>query len=278
MSYFTETSGGRLQLDKGAAFCGMLSNKLPPRHLPFTDLIDGFDEQLRRLNPAVTSGSLANAHGDWYEWLLALEGWNYHIAARTRLLPLQIPNASQFDRAKLYQPALFAIIDQLRTKVNASASVSLVTSNPDFVLIDTASIELPPRFAEQIGHLTEESIDRLDNAYRELIGKCGFAAIAGYASVKMSLRPDRRLQIAHEGSLVKAVHAHMQTKLKPGKPIDLKYYAVSTKVGEADQRALRTVATHSIATPDREPEAAVDAVYEVNSLNDTTELFAAILR
>ncbi|WP_372807211.1 Cfr10I/Bse634I family restriction endonuclease [Pontiella sp.] len=278
MSYFSETSGGRLQLDKGAAFCGMLSNKLPPRHVPFTELIDGFDAQLRALYPAVTSGSLANAHGDWYEWLLALEGWNYHIAARTRLLPLQIPNVSQFDRARLYQPEPFAIIEQLRTKVKTSAAVSLVTSNPDFVLINARAIDLPPWFGEQIGHLTEESLALLDNAYRELIGRCGLEAIAGYASVKLSLRPDRRLQIAHEGSLTKAVHAHLQTKLKPGTPVDLKYYAVSTKLGDADRRALRTVATHSIASPDHEPEAAVDAVYEVNSLNEATEFFAAILR
>ncbi|WP_373695840.1 Cfr10I/Bse634I family restriction endonuclease [Brunnivagina elsteri] len=39
------------------------------------------------------------------------------------------------------------------------------------------------------------------------MGKCNLKDIIGYASIKTSLRPDRRLQIPHEGSLMKAIYA-----------------------------------------------------------------------
>ncbi|PAX47071.1 Cfr10I/Bse634I family restriction endonuclease, partial [Brunnivagina elsteri] len=56
------------------------------------------------------------------------------------------------------------------------------------------------------------------------------------------------------------------------------YYAISTKVGEADRKALRTVATHSIANIDSQPQAAVDSVHSVNSLAEAIVVFDEILK
>src|SRR5262249_37999320 len=88
-----------------------------------------------------------------------------------------------------------------------------------------------------------------------------------YASVKASLRPDRRLQMPHEGSLMKALYMHLQTRLWMLSPARLKYYGIATAVTDADRQALRTVSTPSIVSVQIIPEPAVDDVYEVDSFN-----------
>jgi hypothetical protein len=275
-SYFVENSG-HYQLDKGAAFCGALSGRSLSGDMLFTEFISELDDLLRCENPTVTTGALSNAHGDWYEWLLALAGWNYHLENQTRFVPLLLPNVSQFDVSALYVSDLKEFIDDLRRKVELASSVNFTTSNPDFVLIDTAEIGLPSVHCGQLFEITPESLGVLNSAYRDLIGKCDFGAIGGYISVKTSLRPDRRLQLAHEGSLMKALYVHMQTRQWIFNPPGLKYYAVSTEVGPADEKALKTVATHSITSVHSAPEAAVDGVFKVNSLAEASAFFGQIL-
>ena len=65
---------------------------------------------------------------------------------------------------------------------------------------------------------------------------------------------------------MKALYVHLQTRQWILKPNGLKYYAMATVVGPKDRDALKTVATHSITTVHSLPQAAVDEVYEVNSL------------
>jgi hypothetical protein len=57
----------------------------------------------------------------------------------------------------------------------------------------------------------------------------------------------------------------------------LKYFAIATKVGNPDRVALKTVATHSITTVHSVPQAAVDEVFEVNSLQEAQVAFSRIL-
>ena len=107
--------------------------------------------------------------------------------------------------------------------------------------------------------------------------KCNFEQLVGYISVKTSLRPDRRLQLAHEGSLMKALYVHLQTREWIIEPAGLKYYAISRKVSNADRKALKTVATHSITTVQSKPQSAVDEVFEINSLQDISVLMNDII-
>jgi hypothetical protein len=96
-------------------------------------------------------------------------------------------------------------------------------------------------------------------------------------SVKTSFRPDRRLQIPHEGSLMKALYAHLVTREWELTPRGLKYYAVACSVGEPDRRALKTVATHSITTVTNLPQAAVDEVFCVNNKEELRNLLDTTL-
>ena len=76
---------------------------------------------------------------------------------------------------------------------------------------------------------------------------------------------------------MKAIYTHMQTREWILNPKGLKYYAISTKVGSSDRNALKTVATHSITTVQSIPQAAVDEVFEINSLQQAEAVFAQIL-
>ena len=113
--------------------------------------------------------------------------------------------------------------------------------------------------------MTEDTIEFIDNLFRKFVKTCDFEDIIGYMATKTSLRPDRRLQIVHEGSLTKAMYVHLQTRLWIDKPRSIKYFGASLRLNDKDKRALKTVATHSITTILSEPDRAVDECFELNS-------------
>ncbi|MCK5013669.1 MAG: Cfr10I/Bse634I family restriction endonuclease, partial [Candidatus Omnitrophica bacterium] len=174
-------------------------------------------------------------------------------------------------------PELFEYIVDLRQKVKSSASVQLISSNPDFVIIDPKKIKIPKELNRSITKLDKKIIHQIDTAYEFFTSKCGFEDIVGYISCKTSLRPDRRLQIPHEGSLMKAIYTHLQTRQWVIKPKGLKYYAITAEVKDADRKALKTVATHSITTVFDKPQAAVDELFKVDSFKDCESVFDTIL-
>lgn len=276
MSYVTTLSGGKPQLDKSKAFCTLLENRLPDHSRLFTELIGDFDTAITRRYP-VSQGSLNNAHGDWYEWLMALAAWNYYAINRESCLSLLMPNITRFDVVRLYTDDLYDLVTDLRRKVESAASVRLITSNPDFVIIDPAGLEIPEIFSIPIRELNEDAICQIQHAYEHFIGRCSFENIRGFSSIKFTLRPDRRLQIPHEGSLMKAIYTHLQTRKWIISPKGLKYYAICSDATDADFEALKTVATHSITTVHSMPQAAVDEVFVVNSLNEANTVFEKIL-
>lgn len=244
--------------------------------------IDKIDDQvmLKRKSSKSVSGGLNNAHGDWYEWILAILGWNYRIENKVAYIPLMLPNVRSLDIADLYVDELKDLISDLRYKVKKASSVSLVTSNPDFILIDVGKIEDKiPQFNQKIdiNDFAENTLVGLIESYKRIFGLCGFETIAGYLSVKFTLRPDRRLQIPHEGSLYKAIYKHLQTRKWILSPTGLRYYAASSEVKPTDAKALKTVATHSITTVSDKPESAVDEVFQVNSLEEANQMFSVIL-
>jgi hypothetical protein len=144
-------------------------------------------------------------------------------------------------------------------------------------VINLNGIELDDSLNTPIAEFTEDTINKLQETYRYFIGKCLFNNIVAYLSVKASFRPDRRLQIPHEGSLMKATYIHLQTREWVINPRGLKYYAAASKVGRADRNALKTVATHSITNVQSLPQAAVDEVFEINTVEQAHAAFSEIL-
>jgi len=262
---------------KARSFCKLLHNKLPEEDKSFTELIYEFDTKIKGKHPNITREALSNAHGDWYEWLLAISAWNYFSENSKSYLAITLPNIRRLDVSSLYINELYNQIKDLREKIKKATSVNLVTSNPDFVILDPKKINLNRSNYGIVTRVDEEVIDRLNSAYLSFVDKCGFEGIVGYLSSKLSFRPDRRLQIAHEGSLIKALYIHLQTRQWIISPKGLKYYAAAAKVKNSDREALKTVATHSITTVHDIPSAAVDEVFKIDSITEAYEVYNDIL-
>lgn len=278
MTFIRVLSTGRSQVIKDAAFCELLSNQLPADTIPINKLFLAFDKEIFKNNITVTKSALSNVHGDWYEWLIALAAWNYCAKHKKANFILLTPNVSKFDISRLYKDKLYDFIKDLREKVLKSSSVKLITSNPDFVIINRTLVDATIGEVNKITVFDENTIKKIASIFKEFSGKCDFEDIIGYVAVKTSFRPDRRLQIAHEGSLMKAIYTHLQTREWIIQPKGLKYYAMTTKVGTPDRIALKTVATHSITTVQSIPQTAVDELFEVNFLKDAQAAFSQILK
>lgn len=263
---------GKPQIKPKEALSEMLNNKIPDATKNLSELFEEFDENIKGINSDIKGGALNKVHGDWYEWLLGIEFWNYRIRNQRNYLILNLPNVSQFDCSRLYIEKLAGFIDSLKENVLEASEVELISSNPDFVIIDTSQMELDARFSEEITEITPDVINMLVTVYEDFENKCDFNQLIGYVSVKTSLRPDRRLQLAHEGSLMKALYVHLQTREWIIEPEGLKYYAISRAVNNADRRALKTVATHSITTVQSKPQSAVDDIFQINRLEDIKQM------
>ncbi len=277
MTYTIRKDAGKYQIDKKAAFCELLSRKLPLNAKKITELLDDFDRKVREDFPGTTQNALNNCHGDWYEWIIAICAWNLYARSNSKTLVLKTPNITKFDVSRFYIDRFYDLIADLRKKVSETTSVQLITSNPDFVIINPAGLKVPLNLKKPIEEITPEVLVMIDDAYKAFTGICSIENVIGYISAKTSFRPDRRLQIPHEGSLMKALYAHIATREWNRNLKGLKYYAIATEVKPPDEKALRTLATHSIVNVQTTPEAAVDAVFSANSLNDLERAFGRIL-
>lgn len=276
MSYIRILKNGKPQVIKDQAFCDLLNNNIPEFDKSYSLLFDNMDSRVYK-EARVTKSAMSNVHGDWYEWLLAISAWNYCAKNTDANLVLLMPNISQFDVASLYTQRLHDLIVDLRNKVEAASDVKLITSNPDFVIIDRNLVNEVIGKVELISSIRPTDLAKLNSYYKSFENLCEYEDIIGYIAAKKSLRPDRRLQIPHEGSLMKAIYKHLQTREWIINPIGLKYYAFTSSVTQSDVNALRTVATHSITTVSSLPEPAVDGVYEVDSTFQAFDAFRKIL-
>lgn len=229
---------------------------------------------VRNEHNSVEASAISNVRGNWYEWILALGAREFNMLHMNSNCLLPLPNISSFDCSRLYVDRLHGYIQDLRSKVLSTSGVSLVTSNPDFVIIDRS---LCDRFLVFSGSGNEESLLEIDRSYQNLVGKCELDKIIGFVSSKTSLRPDRRLQIAHEGSLMKALYRHLITRDWIIDASGICYYALTLSATDADRRALKTVATHSIADVGSKPQAAVDDLFCISSGYDLAEVLGRVL-
>lgn len=255
---------GKAVVDTKVAFITAINGIVPTEEWNYDTHLDYIQKLVQTEDSRVTAASISNCRGSWFEWMVAIDIYNHWCIEGHDLLMLPLPNIMRFDCATLYQEDVSKYIFDLRKKLKASLDIELITSNPDFVIFDTTllteQVERNP-----IKVVDEEAIEFIDNLFRRFVGACSFNDIIGYMATKTSLRPDRRLQIVHEGSLTKAMYVHLQTRLWIDKPRTIKYFGASLKLNDKDRRALKTVATHSITTVLSEPERAVDECFELSS-------------
>lgn len=219
--------------------------------------------------------ALNKIHGDWYEFLLAISAHNVHVQSGSEFIAIELPNKTRYDCEKLYRPKYSTLISDLRSKVDESAGVVLVSSNPDFVIL-RSNLGLYARDYAEIDNVNFGTLEKLRARYLDYDQQCDFEDIAGYLGAKFTLKPDRRLQLAHEGSLMKALYIHLQTREWKLSPAGIRYYAAATQASPADLHGLKTVATHSITSVTSEPQRAVDCVFIINTLREANQMFQKI--
>jgi len=95
---------------------------------------------------------------------LAFSAWNYFAENKEANLALFTPNISQFDVARLYNDGLYNLIQDLRAQVLKSSAVQLISSNPDFVIIDKKlANKLIPKI-EKITKIDQDAITKIESA------------------------------------------------------------------------------------------------------------------
>lgn len=236
------------------------------------EVLSKAEKLVKSEHPGVHQNALNKVRGDWYESLIALGASQYAIENKARLVIVPLPNVRAFSCENLYIDKISDLVVDLRKVLKKSVDVSLISSNPDFVIVPENLVELKDTSKGQV-----EDIEYLSSIYKKLAGQCEFSDIIGYCSVKTGLKPDRRLQIAHEGSLMKALYRHIQTRLWTIDAQGIRYFGITASCNNADRLAMKTIATHSIVDVSSVPESAVNALFAVNSGEELKEALATIL-
>ncbi len=255
-----------MAIDTKSVFCNAYNSGIQT-NLNFEQFLERCGAIARLIEPAVSGAALANARGAWYAWLIAIESIRFNQSNPLSSFLVKLPNVSNFDSISLYGEEISKLVFDFREKLSFAGDVNLTTSNPDYVII---SRELGFALPNIVGVITPLNLEQIDNFYRNFVGRCNLDQIVGYLGAKSSVRPDRRIQLLHEGSLTKAIYTHLQTRLWLINPKGIKYYAVSMSFGSADIAGLKSVATHSIASSAMKPEPAIDiaaSVFDSNSAN-----------
>lgn len=228
----------------------------------FADVFIKTESIVRQLAPKTTTAALANAKGTWYAWLLAIYAEEEISLLGGNLTMLKLPSVTSYLCTKLYAMQLQDLLEDFKAKLVAVGGANLVTSNPDFAVLRKSPLQRIYNLTDQ---LTESHLDLYDTQYRGLDSSCQLDELTAFIGVKTSLRPDRRIQLLHEGSLMKAIYTHLKTRNWDIFAKGLHYYGLSLELSRADIEGLCSVATHSIASASLRPERAVDAVCAVAS-------------
>jgi Cfr10I/Bse634I restriction endonuclease len=258
MAKSTKTDkAGKVTVASKATFLTALTKCDPYKLQDFGVFLKNCESLVKAEFPTVHANALNKVRGDWYEWLIALNAIKYASINDAGTVMIKLPNVSSFECSNLFVPKIAKLVADLRIKVKESEDVSLITSNPDFCLIKRNI--LPSKLPDP------RDLAAVDQLFRKAEGKCELDDITGYVAVKTSLKPDRRLQIPHEGSLMKALYRHIQTRNWLIDAPGVKFYAFTQKYTNADAKALKTVATHSITDVSSKPQSAVDQIFSINS-------------
>lgn len=218
-----------------------------------------------------SSGSIANTKGRIYEWLFAVDCINHFKVTGNKFLILKLPTVSSLNIYDLITPHETMPLDEMKRELQENYGLNLITSNPDFIILDTSKlneIQINIDKINIINCLSPANLQEVDQHYRMFLQKVEIASIHGFISLKSSLRPDRRLQIVHEATITKAIFDIMNKNKK------INFISASLMHNEKDKSALNTVAIHSLNN--QTPEPAIDLICSINMEDDIKALFSAL--
>ena len=94
---------------------------------------------------------------------------------------LKLPNVITFPCSKLYKDSLYNLLEDFQQKLRTAADVNLVTSNPDFVILNMKFGASLYNFDREI---TEHDLENFDNHYRQFESKCDLENLHAFVGVK----------------------------------------------------------------------------------------------
>ena len=154
--------------------------------------------------------------------------------------------------------------------------ISMEMSNPDFLCVTNLSGDVARYFSDRLTMGTD-TLDRLTNAYHQVVGQCHATSVPFVLTVKTSIRPDRRYQVVHEANVVKTLMAHLSGRFWNKDLYSAFYAMVVDRVTEADRQVLKNPATYSLVQVSWQPVALVDDVFQIETLAQVREIIQEFL-
>lgn len=249
------------------------------------DTLDSLQSQVRAAASAIygssagaaLSGGLRNARGEWLENILGITFWNAAAEVSNGSTAIvKLPNANQLSFHQLFEPRSREYLEELFRSLEDD-DISMEMSNPDFLCVTDLSGDVAEYFSDKLT-MSISTIDRLNNAYQQIIGQCHAINVPFVLTVKTSIRPDRRYQIVHEANVVKTLMAHLSGRFWNKDLYSAFYAMVAGRVSDSDRQVLRNPATYSLVQVSWQPVALVDDVFKIESLEQVDDTVQALLR
>ncbi|MBF8304245.1 MAG: restriction endonuclease [Dehalococcoidia bacterium] len=270
----------KTNLRRENCFVAAFASGLPPDNIRIEEIMQVMEKGINQACankglPAVNANAFNNARGSWFELLATITLWNLridHPKSHSSVL-VKLPNVGTMKFIDLFEPRARAMLNDLETSLSLKG-VNLVTSNPDIICVSNLQdMDSTSEFQTKFLNASQDCITTITNAYTKIVGKCKYNSIRFGLALKSSTRPDRRLQIPHEGSIMKAINAHLQTRFWDASHNVDYYAATASPIKQADIEAFKTAATHSITDVNVKPMPAVDKSFYLATLSDVKAMF-----
>ena len=211
-----------------------------------------------------------NIRGAWTKHIFSFICWNMFcsnpIVGNSCFVPL--PSISVLKFTDLFDTDASEALKSGLLRRLSQQGVELTMSNPDFICVSDITPEDMTEFKIPIKNLSIETQIKLSNAYTAIKTCCSYSSLKFGIALKTSLRSDRRYQIAYEGSILKALMAHLQVRYWDTDFQTYYYAVVANKVSDDDRAVLSAPATHSIVDVHTPPVKAIDDIFEVKNTDD----------
>ncbi len=218
----------------------------------------------------IQQGAFNNVRGEWFE--LFLNTRFYNLSKKNgHYCIFSIPNVNSTPFVEFFNIEVGERLRELESNLQKQ-DIELQMSNPDFLCVDLSKIDSAVAL-EALGHARIATFDEttakfLNELHKIFIGKCSFDSIKFAISAKTSVRPDRRYQFIHEGNIIKAFTAHLQTRFWRN-DFEIKYFALmNEEPTKADKEVLKTAAISSITNVFASSIRAVDGIFWIKKLSD----------
>ncbi len=187
----------------------------------------------------------------------------------------ELPNANQLSFHELFESRSREYLEELFLSLE-NDDIAMEMSNPDFLCVTNLPGDVARHFSDSLV-MSSGTIDRLNNACQQVIGKCHANSVPFVLTVKTSIRPDRRYQVVHEANVVKTLMAHLSGRFWDKDLYSAFYAMVVERVTESDRQVLRNPATYSLVQVSWQPVALVDDVFHIETLDQVKGIVQELL-